>query len=540
VPKTDPNKSPRTAVKHLFRHLNDAAELKRNPLVRRLIGEARQAKPPSDALMPSFVRSALRNAFASFRARRPSSRQETRFAREELIFENLLKGSYLYRQAAMQLGLSVQQYYRERQRLMDSVVASLATTEPIQRIELSDNIGDVRLGIAERRLQAGDIVRAGALASDIANSANSEFKVRALCIFAAAMCDRNDRVAATRALDDAEQILKQLKESRSAAFARCQIAFVRTRLLADSAKSIDAIGVALAALTNATTLGEPRSLSERATLVEALVECSEQYETLGDVRAARPLMNAALSASEQLPDFFPQKGRALRLGCRFEWFAEGNPMRLDAGRRIEAMRHAFSVTQLGGSVRDVVHSLIDLMAVSVSVGALKDTLVLARQVITLAQDSDLAPVWAYARLRVCDTLLATPHWLLGEKLLPQLAEQFTENSVNWLFCKVVESAYLEKLCRAEDSLLAALSAERGAVRQGQANILAAIHRLIASNAGTLGNDRLARERIEACLDIRKTLGGMNSQANAYRAAARITGKAEFDRRARDIARQIAY
>lgn len=114
MPRADPTRSDYAASRHLLRHLDEAAELRRNPLVQRAfsLGEARDARARNAAL--ARVRGTVLAAFTATRLRARGPRQRIAVARMHAVLLRCELERATLSTVASELGLSERQARRER------------------------------------------------------------------------------------------------------------------------------------------------------------------------------------------------------------------------------------------------------------------------------------------------------------------------------------------------------------------------------------------------------------------------------------------
>jgi tetratricopeptide (TPR) repeat protein len=134
MPRAKPDRSFEIAVRHLFRHINDAAALRRNPLVRSFLDT--DSTRWTDRAAVEKIRSQILHAAAICRTHEVASRLKTRVDRRYEIISAICSGERPY-DTALRLGLSTRQYYRDRHQICMNVARlfmelRLVTLMPIE------------------------------------------------------------------------------------------------------------------------------------------------------------------------------------------------------------------------------------------------------------------------------------------------------------------------------------------------------------------------------------------------------------------------
>ena len=162
MPRSNPARSDYCATRHLLRHLNDARQLRRNPLVR----DALETRSEARALERIGARVA--RALAAMDGRVPCKRT-WQGARQLAILVRVDLGRHAAARVAADLGLSARQFHRERRR---------AHARFLQAYRIAEyGPAGVEAPLAERLLEraagladSGEIASARAILNDIAGS----------------------------------------------------------------------------------------------------------------------------------------------------------------------------------------------------------------------------------------------------------------------------------------------------------------------------------------------------------------------------------
>src|SRR6185437_9919927 len=174
MPRANPSESIEVAARHLFRHLDEPAELRRNPIL------APYFERRSDVDGMVAIRRAIRQAAEQCEREDRDAGLHRRAERNARLLEQICarESSSV---AANALTLSVQQYYRAKQQLCLRIarIMSMSLTRLVH--EFTD-LASVRLELAERRAGLGEFSGAKKICDDIAAHAPSALaRIRALC-----------------------------------------------------------------------------------------------------------------------------------------------------------------------------------------------------------------------------------------------------------------------------------------------------------------------------------------------------------------------
>ncbi|HEY1681073.1 MAG TPA: hypothetical protein VGF98_05510 [Candidatus Tumulicola sp.] len=458
------------------------------------------------------------------------------------MFEQFYTRQETYREAAHNLGLSVQQYYRDKARLCLRITAiiSKAVVSPRPILQGGSDVANARLGVAEQRFWVGEFAGALRLCEDIAARASASAKIRALCIAAAVHRECGNPLRARSSLDDAQVLLKfsdQL-DAIEAALARCEVKVGLARLAFEGPRSADALEIANDALNGAPAATLVLDPSRTAVIVECLIECSAQHEIVGNFIRSNRLAKRALECASSLPASSPLKSYAIRLACRHQWIARDVPGRSEVVRRVDAYRYALELARQSSSLPSIVLALTDLVTINALIGNVEAASEYSKQALSLSADFGGQYLKGWVRLCVAAALIDTPHRCFAGTLLIGLNGTFTERSHRWIFYRILLADFLAKSGCLEASLKVASETQPIASSAGQTRLDGALQCVMASSADAMGQKALARERICASIDIQKQSGSLLEIYNAYKAAASIMGDSRYANEARDLREEI--
>ena len=298
MPRADPTRSPYCATRHLLRNLDDAVELRRNPLVRACFepasgmhggGEHRTALANVRGLVHASL---LRCRDRSGGSRPRNGRMHAALLRCDIDRQPLAV-------VAAELGLSDRQVRRERRAAHEAFLAAFrhAASEPAA-ISVCDTAA-LRIAQTEELHELGQSTLALAACEEIAATAGlPERRVEALCLAIEIDLDGARYADAYLHLSGAERLLARCageldERARSVAAERIDLA-------AWSLRRATGTGGALAAHPPL-VLADPNPESEpdearRALIVRALVAYTAQRWEVGDARRGA----AAVSLAQRL------------------------------------------------------------------------------------------------------------------------------------------------------------------------------------------------------------------------------------------------
>lgn len=151
--RSDPARSSYCATRHLLRNLNDARQLRRNPLVREIFCGSDSANAVVE------IRRRIEAALASL----PASRGVAILVRADVQ-------RHAPCVVSRDLGLSMRQYHRERKRAHDAFLLSFRGVHPRQPIAVDEDFGARTLRRASSLADSGEVESARAILEDAVRS----------------------------------------------------------------------------------------------------------------------------------------------------------------------------------------------------------------------------------------------------------------------------------------------------------------------------------------------------------------------------------
>ena len=307
MPRADPTRSPYCATRHLLRNLDDAAELRRNPLVRACFASASAARDSAEhSSALARVRGLVHASLARCRDR-SGPRARTRIGRMHAALLRCDIDRQPLSVVAAELGLSDRQVRRERRAAHDAFLQAFhhSATEPAAATVC--DTAALRIAQTEELHELGQSALALAACEELAASAAlAERRIEALCLASEIDLDGGRYAGAKARLVDAETILAH-RAHELAETARL-VAAERIDLAAWSLRRATGAGDALTAaaplaLAHPNPTAEPDE-SRRALVVRALAAYTAQRWEVGDARRGA---EAVRRAQQLLPSLDPAR-----------------------------------------------------------------------------------------------------------------------------------------------------------------------------------------------------------------------------------------
>ena len=309
MPRADPTRSAYCASRHLLRNLDDAAELRRNPLLRSCFADSADAHDPAPVL--DRVRGLVHASLAGCR-QRAGARSHGTLGRMHAALLRCEIDKQPLSVVAAELGLSARQIRRERRAAHDAFLRAFAerTAAPAQAA-VRDR-AELRLARAAEMHELGQSALALTACDEVAAAAPAEHRVEALCLAADIERDCGRYAASKGRIDRATAALADVAPAGSAD--ALALARERTDLTAWALRRALGDGCALAlappAVTAHAAAEDARNEPRVALLVRALAAYAEQRWEVGDAATGH---GAVLRAWRLIPRLDPARTKE-RLG----------------------------------------------------------------------------------------------------------------------------------------------------------------------------------------------------------------------------------
>jgi hypothetical protein len=354
--RANPAASWDSACRHLFRHINEANELRRNPLVGRFF----EANDSNDRALEA-IRVAVLGALEDYEMEAfTGGRSEQCHRRRTIVISHIL-GRRSADSVADELHVSRRQFYNERRAICERIAHALG----------DKNVGQVRacvtlqpdvaaIAYARSLTEGCDPFRALEILEDVAhNSSDVERQVEARCQMGSLLASQLDSDRAEREVVLARKVLSDNSSSISESLhERCKVRIELARALLDTkiGRGIEGKQRARKALV---TLRYDCDLDEhgRTLLVDGLIFASEGACETGDYRNFRKHLEEAESI------FLTTSNQSMHQKARLLWlsgllsnlrddcltFADSN--RMECAAREIAERAGFIRTAIDATLR---------------------------------------------------------------------------------------------------------------------------------------------------------------------------------------------
>lgn len=536
MPRADPNRSFEIAVRHLFRHLDDAAALKRNPIVSRFFPQqvSNQVAPEQSARTATQVRALAVLAAKKFRDLASDSSERERRERQLTIVEAQCAGNKPIPALAHELGVSVRECYRERAEVHRWIGSFIRSYEPalVTRTHEPMSEAQFQLERAAARAEAGDYDRALRGYRGIAASAAADDKARALCEMVDVELERGSLASASTFLADLLRTLAARAETPATETARTYGDLLEAKLAWASGDFEAAAQVLARALEKSDGFEKRKDRATRALRVNIMAESGNRAIEHGEFERAERYLTAADEICNQ--DTTLNLARTDLLLARVNLNVTRMRPESDVSLRQQiplADRAEEIATQSGSLKRRL---LVETLQVQLQTPVQNAPREIAR-VLSIVNRFRNRRLAAVISMEFADYLLQGPYWRRAERLL---IDAFPKSSYHWALSMHLRGVYRLRIGDATGAYAFESAASEIAQRAANSRLHAAALRGLATSAYLLSRADEAADYIAAAIPISERYGSLTSCRKTYQSAAFITGDSRYARRAESFRRAV--
>lgn len=533
MPRANPGASFEAAVRHLFRHLADAKELKRNPIVGPLFEkDARIGNLPQRSAL-SLIRAGIQaGAKHYFESAGPEERERAQM--QLTILYGCLQGRSV-KELASQLRISLRQCYRKRS-LIHRYVADFLRRDTFKSIDPVVHIASVfetKMQRAAARSANGDYRLAMRQYESLIAEGGTRQKLIALVSSAELSLELGDLPSAESSLAALSTFLAQTGDlpdvDIKAAAASLQL--FEARLAWDRGSFGDALSKLSAARSTSVGFSEDPSECLRDIYADISLESANRAFDLGDFDTTKRFLAAARQANEKTLGASQRTANVLLMESTVS-FASMRPGQPVLDDPIALASRAHGIALQCGSIKWRLKAEMFLTALQRST---VNVMQKGELILSLASDLRNPRLFAMLSLELADLLLETPYWRQAERLmrvtLPR--ESFYAGSFSML-----KAVYRLKAHSAPAAKKHAQMAHAIARRAGAPRFQASTLRLLGCSSYLLGQQEQAADYIASAVPLAEQYGSAPACLKTFRTAALITGKRKYAREAEMLASTI--
>jgi hypothetical protein len=523
MPRIDPTASFEVAARHLFRHFNDAALLRANPLLRRFFIETAVDSPGTVLNEVHAYAIAVTDELCTALESKGLARQA---ARRREIVAALCAGEEPVKTAA-RLRVSRSHYYRERHAVSVGIARALngAATTHASRVVMSDDPLRLLFKRAETLRDAG-FSRAAVDVLESAYGAVADASPKATVGLALAeelvFFGNHDRARALLAQSGGAH---KDSEADASDWLRETQTLYRARL--QSQLSRDSGGVfALETLAK-------RRIAERRSddvTYDAVFLTGEGYRNAGRFGDAKRMLRRLQAMDGTYLRAIPKRQIGVLLLEAYCAEASDDELRLAE----QSFRDALELSVASGTVVGALLAMAGLIAHDAARGRDEAAYTTARQALQMAKSVDFNGFLGFVMVEIVGAMLKTRYWRAIDPLVFEVERFAAPRALGRALLKQAQATFFMRMGRPKQAHQALSEGFALAKKLGNRRIEGLILRdralaLVDSKAGPERAD-LMREAV----DLVERYGSFNDLTVTYDAAARVIG----DRRSLQQARQL--
>ena len=548
MPRANPRASLDVAVRHLFRHLNQPRELRRNPLVSWLFEAADGLSTlENEASLATRVRELIAEAA---QRETDSGRNGEQWLRQRAIASRCLLKGEAPRVVAADLGISERQFRRERAQICKRLAAYIRAKQLADRAPRLEILNPLRFQFerAGAQAEAGDYERAICSYDDILAACDRlPEKVESFCKRAEVELECGRLEAALASLTSASKVLEGNVRNfgaRSLAASRANIALLQSKLAwatADFSTAKTTLESARRALQTVRSVAGKRI---KELFIGVLLDLASRAADQGDFAASAEALLEIEEFSQAIPD--------ISLPLQIDWMMQRNSLAIVSARPgasfgmsnyTSNLNRALNLAKTCRSLKRIVETEAELARTvgmeaelaNAGLGLGGDTaLKIARRVISSARHLRNYRLSTAMSVSMADYLIASDCW----RSIPSILEDAERNAVDgthhWVVMMMVKSAYHLKAGKPLEGLRCGREAYRAAKTMGSPRVTAAVLRRLASATYALGRKGEASEYIRDSVSISERSASAFGCLQMYRMANAITGDAKYGKAAAEL------
>lgn len=522
-------------VRHLLRHLNDSAALRKNGLVASLFGPAGARNKRDDRQVVGRIREMVLTVSRSMLDDDDLGPRKRRW--HDIIVRCDIGGE-LHKQVADELAIGMRQFYRERKLAREYLAAKLE--REIQRAATATtsvhaDAFALALGNVGALRHAGQTAVAATRARTLFDSSSvAEHRVVAAALAAEIHADQSEHSHAGQLLDEARRVLAQsalTEEKRASCVLRIDAA--EGRLLWDAGSLQRARAVDISLIERFEQLPAERDHSWDEFALDTLFRIAWRDLSAGDFEHAARSVTTANAIAQRTGDVSAHIRAATLI-------ATGTLRNIrDADDATAALfAEALELCQRNGLSEDAMHALIALSVCQQLRGFLESAVQTASSVLAQAQQMCAPVTYGLYCLRLAELHTSTGNPSQAVAFARRAAASVRGVQFAHVVANLIDAeAHLAQGAYAH-ALKSASVAESEAGRQSNARMQGTAFRAIAEAMYGLGHAVEAGEYAAAAISLLERAGHPYSLHRAYRSSAKITGKRAHATYADQIEREL--
>jgi tetratricopeptide (TPR) repeat protein len=511
------------AVRHLFRHLDDVASLRGNPVAEQLFGVSNQSTLDAGAIRVR-IRSAVVTALDSLTPLAEDNSRSAQYARRlRTILERCDLHGEPHRTVAAELGICARQLYRDRQEAFARLTELFRNVTPAQEPQVSAvpaSVDDVelQLKLVARLAGVGQFDTARTILRRLANQPLKPAQ-RALVTYRLV-----EELCRTGSISEARVTLGKAKgELAKASCAEPELSVIRAELSAadsevalhsgDPSSAVDHAERGLALLRRH---HHPNTERVRSLMVELSAALAESLWESGAHKRAIQIGDHAKAFIGEGVD--PARAAALYLTAAQGYLSLQSGLDMALRENMEA----YEIARRGGNARFEVIALGNLCPVHFLRGNYVEAMLYGQKALLTAEFVSSPMGMVQLLVNMARVAIALGNTAYALELLARARLQAAGNDKADAMLDVVEAEALTMQGRFEAAAKAARRARAVFENVSQKQLAPALCAEARAYAA-LGKKRSAVSVLRGAIDVAESFGSAFSVMNVYRASAEITG-----------------
>jgi len=529
MPRANPATSFDASVRHLFRHLRDAEQLKRNPLVKRFFGLRFNFNRVYQTGALTAVHT-LVDAGAKAYGDTATLDEKPVIERQLAIFYGCIQKRTVA-QLSSELGISVRQCYRERAIIYRYVGDFISRHEPRKIIPVASIVSTfhVQMERATLRAENGDYQQAMLEYTSLMSNGDNRQKLEAFAKRVELELELGDLRAATSSLQDLSAVLQafacELSDSEIKA-CKAQINLLTAR----AAFEQGSFELAFAKLSQAREISscfvgiDDRRL--KRLFLDIVLESANREFEVGNFDVSQKFLTLAKDCNST-PSL---SGSSTANICLIQAVLNFSTMRpgtfATVHNQVDLINQAQASAAQCGSLKWRLQAEVALLALQ---RPRENVMEKTEMILTIAQRLRNPRLVATLSVALADLLMETPFWRHSEALARFTLSQDSLDEA--MFC-ILRAAHRLKAGSPAASRRHAWAAYRIAKAAGASRLQCSALRLLAEASHRLGYEEEAADYILSALTLAERNISAAACVKVYQSAALITGRRKYAREAK--------
>jgi hypothetical protein len=533
------------AAKHLFRHLHSPAHLRKNHLVERFFADpsiGRAGEAGDDACVLERIHELVRRGATACRDADQRAGKDQRATRQYAIVTSHCLAQRPLADVAAAMCISTKHLYRERAEICGRVARFVAEYDDTPTLEYLSDIDEWRV-LAERatRLAAFGDVRGALEACDdlLGRVSEAQHRIELLRIISSISLSFERIADAERALRAARDLFEVdgagMTGSARAMAAAC-IDSIDCDISSHRGDSNKALELTQRSIARLESIQRDAPLHVRELYVDCLYASSALLCNLGRLEQGYDFNATAMSNLHRIrPIFSELRARividAWRLRNRLlttgkAWYP--------SWQRVRGLTSAFEQSYAAGLSVQAGDAMTALAEHHSATGNDDEALASARFAMLLARQHQQTQLRTQRSIALAVMLQWTKHWEYGLSIVPAVDAVADCDGYHRELHSYLRAVHALRV----RNFAGALAFARSHDRSDAPNLAVRRRLVVAEAAHELGEKRKARSLIEATTSQAELLGIASILRDAYHVSAKLTGRAHFKQREREIARLL--